>query len=245
MAALPLSLASRVSDAESLLARALRHEDTLALSWPELEAALPGGVIPRGVVEIASPRVHGCTSVALAVVRAAHARDARSWCAWIDPEGTLYSPGVEQAAIDRARLLVVRPPRAELGRIAVKVVASGAFDVVVVDVDAIAMAREDEQGGTEARRKRERVGGWNQRARRSVPPEVLVRKLAVAAEPSGARVLLLTDVLAPRAIAWPVTMRLEIEPGDESMRVRVAKDRRGGVGVAKTVPYDTRPGKSA
>src|SRR5262245_4018043 len=127
MAALPISIASRVSDAESLLARALRHDDELALGWPELEAALVSGAIPRGVVEITAPRLHGCTSVALSVVRAAHRRNDRAWCAWLDPEGTLYSPGVDRAEVDRARLLVVRPPRSDLGRLAVKVVGSGAF----------------------------------------------------------------------------------------------------------------------
>jgi recombination protein RecA len=249
MAVLPVSIASRVSDAESLLARALRHEDRLALGWPELEAALVGsrgspqagaarGAIPRGVIEVAAPQLHGSTSVALAVVRAAHARSDRAWCAWLDPEGTLYAPGVERAEVDRARLLVVRPPRADLGRIAVKVVGSGAFDVVVVDVDAIAGApRAVEEGAGSARTRRS--------IRRQVPPEILVRKLAVAAEPSGTRVLLLTDSLAPRAIAWPVTMRIELEPSDESMRVRVTKDRRGRAGVAKIVPYDSRPQRLA
>jgi hypothetical protein len=239
MGALPISLAGRVLDADALLARALRHDDTLATGWLALDAALPSGGLPRGVIEIAAPRVHGCTAIALATVRAAHARDAQAWCAWIDPDATLFAPGVERAWVDRARLLVVRPPRADLGRIAVKVVSSGAFDVVVIDHDAVAMTREHERG--DAERKRAPSRG----ARRGVAPEILVRRLAVAAEPSGARVLLLTDSTQARAAPWPVTMRLELEPEDDAMRVRVAKDRRGGRGVTKTVPYDSRPEKIA
>src|SRR2546421_6298879 len=89
-------------------------EAPLVLGWPELDAALPDGGLPRGVVELAAPRaLGGGTSIALAAMRAAHARDARAWCAWIDPEATLYAPGVAAAGVDRARLLVVRPPREE------------------------------------------------------------------------------------------------------------------------------------
>ncbi len=65
-----------------------------------------------------------------------------------------------------------------------------------------------------------------------------MRKLALAAEPSGATVLLLTDASKPRAATWPVALRLELsrpEPG--SLAVRVAKDRRGRVGLARTVPF--------
>jgi recombination protein RecA len=239
MGALPISLALRVTSAETLLSRALRNDDdTLPLGWSELESALPGGGIPRGVVEIAAPRLHGCTSVALAAVRAAHRRNERAWCAWLDPEATLYSPGVDRAEVDRSRLLVVRPPRADVGRLAVKIVSSGAFDVVVVDVDLVAGVHSQTErtpSVTLLRRSR----------RRPVPPEILVRKLAVAAEPSGTRVLLLTDSLAPRQAAWPVTMRLELDPGEESMRVRVTKDRRGRTGVAKIVPYESRPTRAA
>jgi RecA/RadA recombinase len=218
---------ARLADAETLLERTLRHDDKLSLGWPELEAALPDGALPRGVIEIASPRAHGTTRFALSVVRAAQEKSAEAWCAWLDPDATLFAPGVAQSEVDLARLLVLRPSRAELGRIAVKVVGSGAFDVVVLD-DALSHA----PARTSA-------------SRRPVPPELLVRKLAVAAEPSGARVLLLTDGSAPRAATYPVAMRVELEPGPTAMRVRVAKDRRGRVGLARAVPWESRPLKEA
>lgn len=223
---LPSAAASRLADAETLLERTLRHDDKLALGWPELEAALPDGALPRGVIEIASPRAHGTTRFALSVVRAAQEKNADAWCAWLDPDATLFAPGVAQSEVDLARVLVLRPSRAELGRIAVKVVGSGAFDVVVLD-DALAPPAR-----TSA-------------SRRAVPPELLVRKLAVAAEPSGARVLLLTDSSAPRAMTYPVAMRVELEPGPSAMRVRVAKDRRGRVGIALAVAWESRPMKEA
>jgi hypothetical protein len=196
----------------------------LALSWPGLDDVLPDGGLPRGVVELAAPRaLGGSTSVALAAVRAGQ-RVQNAWCAWIDPEGTLHAPGVVAAGVDLARMLVVRSPRAQLGRVAVKVVGQGAFAVVVVDLDPVSGASEERTGAGVRKRN------W--------APEVLVRKLALAAEPSGATVLLLTDATRPRAAPWPVALRLELSrPSRRELSVRVAKDRRGRVGLVRTVSF--------
>jgi recombination protein RecA len=208
---------------------------SLGLNWPELEAVLPDGGLPRGVVELSAPRaLGGSTSVALAAVAAGQARGERAFCAWIDPEATLYAPGVVAAGVDLGRLLVVTPPRARLGHIALKVVASGAFEVVVVDMDPVAGAVSAPQAlpiEGHSRKGRSMKGrGW--------APELLVRKLALAAEPIGTTVLLLTDASRPRAAAWPVALRLELSrPRIECLSVRVAKDRRGRVGLSKTVPF--------
>jgi hypothetical protein len=200
----------------------------LALGWPELDEALPDGGLPQGVVELSAPHaLGGATSVALAAVRAAHAKDARAWSAWIDPEGTLYAPAAARAGVDLARLLVVRPPRRDLARIAVKVAASGAFDVVVVDADAVPGA------GAQA------VGSRRGHA------EVFVRKLALVAEETGATILLVTDSTLHRAAPLPVALRLELlRACPERMQLRVAKDRRGRIGLKKTVPMATRPSSS-
>lgn len=213
------------------LAKDTESPRPLPLDWPELDAALPDGGLPRGVVELASPRsLGGATSLALAAVRAGQQKSEHAWCAWIDPEDTLHAPGVVAAGVDLARLLVVRPPRALLGKVAVKLVGSGAFEVVAVDVDAIPGVRAPARGG-KAREGRAREGrGW--------APELLVRKLALAAEPTGSTVLLLTDASLPRAAQWPVALRLELSRTDaRSLSVRVAKDRRGRIGPTKTVPF--------
>ena len=223
---------------QASLSRADAGARVRPLDWPELDALLPDGGFPRGVVELASPRaLGGSTSVTLAAVRAAHAKDARAWCAWIDPEGTLYAPGVAKAGVDLARLLVVRPPRAELGRIAVKVAASRAFEIVAIDMHAVPHALVTSRGARGdacAARRASKKRAW--------PSEVLVRKLALAAEEAGATIVLLTDACEPRAVPWPVAMRLELaRPSVEELSVRVAKDRRGRVGLAKTVPFRSRP----
>ncbi len=201
----------------------------LALSWPGLNDILPDGGLPRGVVELAAPRaLGGSTSVALEAVRAGQARAKSAWCAWIDPEGTLHAPGVVAAGVDLTRMLVVRPPRLELARVAVKIMGAGAFEVVVVDFDALpGSSRKMESGDREGGKKR---GAWS--------PEVLVRKLALSAESSGTTLLLLTDSTRPRSVQWPVALRLELSRSDRNvLLVRVAKDRRGRIGVVKTLPF--------
>jgi hypothetical protein len=192
----------------------------LRIAWPGLGEVLPDGGLPRGVVELTAPRsLGGATSLALASVRAGQGRGRDAWCAWVDPEASLYAPGVLRAGVDLTRLLVVCPDRGSFGRTAVKVVQSGAFEVVVLDVDAI--------GGAPAAP-----------TKRAIAPEVLVRKLALAAEPSGTTVLLLTDSTRHRAVPWPVALRLELErPSQAELSVRVAKDKRGRVGVASTIPF--------
>jgi RecA/RadA recombinase len=227
---------SKTRSASSLRLATPRDGTSLALSWPGLDDLLPDGGLPRGVVELASPRaLGGSTSVALEAVRAGQARSKGAWCAWLDPEGTLHAPGVAASGVDLARMLVVRPPRAQLGRVAVKVMGAGAFEVVVVDFDAIPGAIPGAVPGSSHGRSHERQTLAKKKA---WAPEVLVRKLALAAESSGATVLILTDSTRPRAQQWPVALRLELSrPSHNEMAVRIAKDRRGRIGMTKTVAF--------
>ncbi len=232
---------SAAQDVEALLARlgsrigfsdalgAAPGERRLDIPWPGLADVLPDGGLPLGVVELASARaLGGATSLALAAVRAGQGRGPRAWCAWIDPEGTLHAPGVLAAGVDLVRLLVVRPPRAECGRVAVKVAASGAFEVIVVDADAVPGAPPSGARSGVERMRRNPPKDW----------QVLVRKLALEAEESGATVVLLTDSTRPRAAPWPVALRLELSrPSRHELTVHVAKERRGRVGLVKTVPF--------
>jgi hypothetical protein len=224
------ALLAQLGPSKLRIARTDEPPPALVLDWPELGAALPDGGLPRGVVELSAPRaLGGATSVALAAVHAGQTRAETAWCAWVDPEATLHAPGVVAAGVELERLLVVRAPRAQLGKTAVKVVASGAFEVVVVDVDAVTGAAPAPAAPAKGS-SRTPSRGW--------APEVLVRKLALAAEPTGATVLLLTDASRPRAVPWPVALRLELSRPDAcTLTLRIAKDRRGRVGLARTVPF--------
>ncbi len=204
----------------------LAHESPARLTaWPELDAVLPDHGLPRGVVELASPHaLGGATSVALAVIRAAQHREEGAWCAWVDSEATLYAPAVAKAGVDLSRLLVVRPPPAVAGHVALKVAQARACEVIVVDLSPRTWS-----GGRSGRR-------------RGLKPDVWVRKLALAAEESGASIVLLTDSLAPLAAPLPVALRLELVRAPGHMIVKIAKDRRGRTGLAKAVvPMRTRP----
>lgn len=194
----------------------------LSLDWPELEHVLPDRGLPRGVVEIASPvsregAMHGgATTIALSAIRAAHGADAKAWCAWVTDSASpsLYAPAVVQAGVDLDRLLVVRPDPASLARTVVKVAASGAFDVVVIDAQHAA--------GLDGR-----LPGEGKTSRSRVDGSVVVRKLSLASEEKGTAFLVLTNVYAPRAVPWPVALRLEVERRPEAIALRITKDRRG------------------
>lgn len=219
----------------------------LSLDWPELERVLPDRGLPRGVIEIASPNTSGrekkagnavavmrggATTIALSAVRAVHAggggaRGANGWCAWITESTAppLYAPAVAQAGVDLDRLLVVRPEPADLARAVVKVASSGAFDLVVIDAPSGLDGKLAIVAGN--------VG--NARAGKPRPPRlpprvdasVIIRKLALAAEERGTTFIVLTNLYTPRAVPWPVALRLEVERRPEAIAVRVTKDRRG------------------
>jgi recombination protein RecA len=203
----------------------------LALRLGDLDVALPDGGLPRGaVVEVASPYgLARASSIALAACAAAQAEaklrggegTPGAWCAWLEPAGSgaahetsLFAPAATRAGVDLARLLVIRPTPADLARIAARTAQSHVFAAIVIDL-----------AGTPGHKVEARLDRW-------VNP---VRRLALAIEGTETTVLLLTDVLAPRALPLPVAMRLEIErPALDRLRLTVAKERRGR--IAKAVP---------
>jgi recombination protein RecA len=201
------------------------------LDWPELDTLLPDHGFPRGVVELRPPRaLGGATCIALAAIRAAHAKDERAWCAWIDPDETLYAPGVATAGVDLNRLAIVRPSRAAMLRVAAKVVRSQAFDVIVVDLDPAPCA-----GDTSSPMP-------SRTSKRGASLDVSVRKLALLAAESGSTVILITDATVARPAPLPVALRLDLVHGGDTLGVRVTKDRYGRIGLAKTVSLDSKPG---
>jgi len=105
--------------------------------------------------------------------------------------------------------------------------------VIVVDLHAVPSG-----GAVAGASSHKWVPASGKPLKREWAPEVLVRKLALSAEPSEAVVLLLTDSTRPRAVPWPTALRLELErPNRAELTVRVAKDRRGRSSLAKTLPF--------
>lgn len=210
------------------LAPAESPEIGLPLGLAELDALLPdGGLLRGGVVELCvSGAAAGATRIALAACRAAQAEGrARGgdtpWCAFVDPSGSLFGPGVAEAGVQLDRLLVVHPPLEALGRVSVRVVESRAFAVVVVDTLGAPGAPVDVALGT-----------WPR----------IVRRLALAVEGSAACVLLVTDSAASRPLPLPVAQRIELSrPSEHELAVRVAKDKHGRIASMRKIPWAPSP----
>jgi len=162
------------------------------------------------------------TSIALAACRAAQARSSErggeaAWCAFVDPSGTLHGPGVARSGVALERLLVVRPPLDALTRVAVRMVESQAFAVVVIDL-----------AGMPGAPLHIPLGSWPR----------IVRRLALALESTEGIALLVTDAGAARPLPLPVSQRIELaRPEAEQLAVRVAKDRRGRISAPRTVAW--------
>ncbi len=199
----------------------------LPLGVSELDAALPdGGLLRGGVVELAVRGVSAqATSIALSACQAAQQEGmlkggSPPWCAFVDPTGSLYAPGVAQAGVQLERLLVVRPSLEALSRVALRLVESHAFAVVVIDTM-----------GTLGKRLDVPLGAWPR----------IVRRLSLALESSASVVLLITDSAAPRPLPLPVAQRIELSrPRLHKIGLQVAKDRRGRVSAPRSIAW-TRP----
>ncbi len=229
-------LLSSAQPAEAEGARA----KALPLGLRQIDEALPDGGFPRGaVVEVASPYgLARATSLALAACASAQAEaklrggdeTASAWCAFLDPARTLFAPSVARAGVDLERLLVVQPAAEDLARVAARIVASGAFSVVVIDL-----------AGVPGQKSPQRLDRWVN----------TVRRLALAVEATETSIVLLTDAHAQRSTPLPVALRIEIDRAStDRLVLRVAKDRRGRIAAASSIalPFETaasRPGVAA
>jgi hypothetical protein len=197
--------------------------DALPFGVEELDRLLPdGGLLRGGVVELAIAGNGVGTTLALGAVRSFQEQRAlsfggsrRPWCAFVDPAGTLYAPGVAASGIALDRLLVVRPEPEAIGRVALKLAESAVFDLVVVDL----------------------LGTLGRSLEVSLARFVrVVRRLSMAVDGTDKSVLLLTDAHAPRALPLPVAQRIELaRPSIDRLLVRVAKDRRGRIAMQRPI----------
>lgn len=199
-------------------------EHTLPLGIEALDAVLPGGGLPRGlVIELAvAGGASLATTLALRAFRSAQ-REAElaggqaPWCAFVDPARSLFAPGVAAAGVRLDRLLVIRPSLEALGRAALRVVESRAFAVVAIDTLGVPGNELDVA-----------LGSWPR----------IVRRLAMAIDGTQGTVLLLTDRDARRPLPLPVAQRIELmRPSEGELSVRIAKDRRGRVSSPKTIRW--------
>jgi recombination protein RecA len=205
----------------------------LSLS-PALDAVLPDGGLPWGqVTELCVAQPSYATSISLLACARAQAEGLEAigslegrrggempWCAFVDPFGSLYAPGVAQAGVNLERLLVVRPSIQALSRIVVRLVEARAFALIVVDTFS-PVARPIAKGVMQVD-----LTKWVN----------VVRRLNTAVANTHSAVLLLTDKNAPRPLPLPVALRLELSctaPGE--IKAKVAKEKHGRVTLTHTI----------
>jgi recombination protein RecA len=226
--ALPAHILDRLPPAivrgSSLLAEREAAVQGLPLGVEELDAALPdGGLLRGGIVELAVSEASAlATSIGLLACRSAQRESIRRggdahWCAFIDPSGSLYAPGVYEAGVVLERLLVVRPPADALARVALRLVQAQAFAVTIIDTV-----------GAPGRQLKVPLGAW---------PRTL-RRLSMALEGSASTLLFITDKQAPRPLPLPVAMRIELKRiADDKLELHVPKDNRGRISRPRSIAW--------
>src|SRR5450432_2127534 len=195
-----------------------------SLGVEALNRVLPDHGLPRGaVIELS---IHGGsalgTSLGLAACRAAQQAAVERgvsmpWCAFLDPSGTLYAPGVAAAGVALERLLVVRPSVEALSRVALRIVESAACAITVIDLL-----------GVPGQSLAVNLTAWLR----------VVRRLAMGVDGTAHSVILLTDAAEQRPLPLPVAQRIELErPSEGKLLVRVAKDKHGRVSSARSIAW--------
>ncbi len=106
------------------------------------------------------------------------------WCAFLDPSGTLYAPGVAAAGVELERLLVVRPSVEALSRVALRIVESGACAVTIVDLLGVSL-------------------GQSLSVNLTASGCAVVRRLAMGVDGTPNSVILLTDAAEQRPLRCP------------------------------------------
>jgi hypothetical protein len=197
---------------------------SLSLGVEALNRVLPDNGLPRGaVIELS---IHGGsalgTRLGLAACRSAQQAavvqgGSVPWCAFLDPSGTLYAPGVAAAGVVLERLLVVRPSVEALSRIALRIVETAACAVTVIDLV-----------GMPGQPLNVNLSAWLR----------VVRRLAMGVDGTSHSVILLTDAAEQRPLPLPVAQRIELErPSEGKLLVRVAKDKHGRVSSPRPIAW--------
>lgn len=185
----------------------------------EWQAKLSRGEFAAGVVELSSEGgIALGTSVALRACLRVQ-QEARSafgevpWCAFIDPTGSLYAPGVHASGVELSRLLVVRPDEESIVRVTLRLVESKIFPLVVVDLKGLPGEHFEPS-----------LNSWVR----------VVRRISLALEGTCHSVLLLTDKNARRSLPLPVTERLYLSRRSATeLQVTVSKSLTGHPGQAR------------
>jgi recombination protein RecA len=207
---------------------ASRPASSLSLGREELNRVFPDHGLPRGAVVELSVRGPAALGTTLGLAACHSAQQAAlacggsvPWCAFIDPSGSLYAPGVAAAEVALDHLLVVRPPLDALCRVTLRMAEAHIFPVIIVDTM-----------GVPGQALELKFSAWVK----------VVRKLTLAVEGTSHSVVLLTNAAAHRALPLPVAQRIELtRPFEDRLVVRVVKDKQGRVSSPRPVAWVRKP----
>jgi recombination protein RecA len=207
---LPAELLQRAKSAGVAFGAQAREEGFLPFGFGPIPPEQ--GLLRGQVTELCVGRSGGLgTSLALSACAEAQqggkgfGSDAVHWCAFVDPSGSLYAPGVLERGVELDRLLVVRPPVEALGRVALRLARSKVFVLLVVDTVGV----PGQSLGVD-------LGAWVR----------IVRQMSLALEGSAASILLITSETARRPVALPVARRIDLSRTQpDVLRMRIARDR--------------------
>jgi recombination protein RecA len=196
----------------------------LARDWQQ--RLTQGQFLPGQVVELSVDGPSWGTSIALSACHFAQQRLRKQsgqtpWCAFVDCSASLYAPGVFRRGVDISRLLVVRPDEESLSRVALRLVESKSFPVVVVDTTRFSGTLSEINWSTWVR---------------------VVRRFNLALENTENTVVLLTESQARRPIPLPVAQRIELTRSALSqLQLSVARDIRGSYLSSQRIAFDSLP----
>jgi hypothetical protein len=243
-----------------------------------LDEFLPDAGLPVGKVtelQMSGGAAWG-TRVALWACRTAQAQaqlnGTDSWCAFIDPSGTLQAQGVSATGVALSRLLVLRPALEDVERVVLRLCEARVFSVIVVDLSGVPWAvdksRRAQAAGSTSQRSRftkealgangafggmranGAFGGRGQRKHQNWPRTV--RQLAMRLANTSSQVILLTEGNADGQaegvvsghLPLPVALRVQMRSERSGVSLRVAKEAHGRVGAQVTIPWDTWWGRA-
>ncbi len=198
--------AHRLQSGKGSLALDLAHD-----AGVREEGGLSSLLLPGAVVELEALPGAGALTLAFLLLaemrKRARAEGRPAWLCAVDPSRTLHAPAVASLLARHgqgglAQLVVLQPPAHRLLRTAVRAQRSGAFAAIVVDASGESDLSHFGTG---------------------------VRRLALAAQETGALGVLVTQHRARRGLPLPVAARALVEsvPSDASLHVRFLKHRQG------------------
>jgi hypothetical protein len=210
--------AFRLPDPSALPAARLQAPGSLhGFGCEALDSLLPAAGLPAGsLIEIRSAAAGaGATSLALRACRVAQMEQKGRRCAFLDPSGTLFAPGVARLGVDLERLIVVRPRWDALESVASRVVESRIVSLLVID-----------------------LRGSPSPALQPANDAGLLGRLALVSEGLGTTVLLLAHgARTDEPLASSVTLRLTLTRTNEhTLQIAVAA-RASRVATSRTVPW--------